>query len=109
MLIFPFTSESLTLKKKTIFSLVFAFPRSQGGYYGSYLNDGLGGGLLLQAAQLLRSRLPRTLGKETLSQVWAYKYDAAAKQGIRVHVDQVGLLSLSPLSPFLALDLSPPF
>ena len=58
------------------------------GYLGAYLGDGFSSGLLLQAAALLRRRLPRTVGRELLTQVWAYKYDSEVEQGIRMHVDQ---------------------
>jgi hypothetical protein len=58
------------------------------GYYGGYLSDGFADGLMFQASSLFRERMPRTIGSEILSQVWAYKYDSTVAQGIRMHIDQ---------------------
>merc|ERR1712070_755039 len=61
---------------------------TKAGYHGAYLGDGLSAGAALQASAALRHAMPRTLGRHVLSQIWAYKYDAAIAQGIRPHVDQ---------------------
>lgn len=50
-----------------------SFFDQKSGYFGAYMNDGFISGLLLQVAAHLRVRLPETIGKEVLSQIWAYK------------------------------------
>ncbi len=57
------------------------------GYLGAFMDDGLLTPLLFQLTRELRAALPRLLGSEPLSYLWAFQYDSRS-QGIRLHADQ---------------------
>lgn len=60
--------------------------RKEGGYLGSYLDDGFNCGLLHQVAAELRQALPAILGDLPLIHMWGYKYDSR-RSGIVTHAD----------------------
>lgn len=60
--------------------------RKEGGYLGSYLDDGFNCGLLHQVADELRHTLPEILGDLPLIHMWGYKYDSS-REGIVIHAD----------------------
>ena len=97
-------SAAVVAQLKAVCDESTVFFDMKSGYLGAYLGDGLATGLLLQAAAMLRTRLPWSIGREVLSQAWAYKYDSEVEQGIRMHVDQGEYSVNCWLTPDDALD-----
>eukprot|EP01045_Picozoa_sp_COSAG04_P001466 COSAG04_NODE_49_length_31209_cov_11.630248_19_plen_504_part_00 len=59
-----------------------------GSYLGAYLEEGLHGPLLLQLEAELRLSFPEVIGALPLVQMWAYKYEQSAPEGIGIHADK---------------------
>ncbi|MFP6741496.1 MAG: tetratricopeptide repeat protein [Alphaproteobacteria bacterium] len=66
-------------------STVF-FGRDPAGYVSSYLRDGFNCDLLYQIAGELKQYLPRVIGEQFLSNMWAYRHGAGG-HGVVAHTD----------------------
>lgn len=62
------------------------FGRDPAGYVSSYLRDGFNCDLLYQIARELKQRLPRVIGDQFLSNMWAYRHGAQGR-GVVAHTD----------------------
>jgi tetratricopeptide (TPR) repeat protein len=62
------------------------FGRDPAGYVSSYLRDGFNCDLLYQIARELKQRLPRVIGDQFLSNMWAYRHGAEGR-GVVAHTD----------------------
>jgi hypothetical protein len=60
--------------------------KDHGGHIGAYFEEGLGCDLLVQIAEGLRRRLPRSLSHLRLAQLWAYKH-VQGGSGTDYHAD----------------------
>jgi tetratricopeptide (TPR) repeat protein len=61
-----------------------------GGFFASYLEDGLACPLLLQIADEIRSTFPELLERHPLSQAWAFK-GREAKAAVEAHADDAAI------------------
>jgi tetratricopeptide (TPR) repeat protein len=62
----------------------------EGGYLGSYIDDGFNCPLLYQTARELKETLPSILGAWSLLQMWGYNHDSQC-QGIGLHADMASV------------------
>ena len=67
-------------------SMIWYHDRDDGGYTGSYLDDGLCSEALITLAKALRVALRPTLNGAALSKAWAFRYDSDT-EGISPHSD----------------------
>ncbi len=66
------------------------FGRDPAGYVSSYLRDGFNCDLLYQIARELKQRLPRVIGDQFLSNMWAYRHGAEGR-GVVAHTDHAAV------------------
>ncbi|MGE3728694.1 MAG: hypothetical protein AB7I41_24300, partial [Candidatus Sericytochromatia bacterium] len=62
----------------------------EGGYLGSYIDDGFSCPLLYQVARELKDSLPAVLGAWSLLQMWGYNHESQCL-GIGLHADSAAV------------------
>ena len=81
------TPEALqALRRFCLESTIWFDFSHEGGYLGSYMDDGFCCDLLLQISDDLRRRFPAIFRDRPLKQMWGYKYDSRYT-GIGTHAD----------------------
>jgi len=71
-------------------STIWHDDHKEGGYLGSYIDDGFSCPLLYQVARELKESLPAVLGAWSLLQMWGYNHDSQC-QGIGLHADSAAV------------------
>ena len=78
--------EALRALRQFCHDSTIFFGRDPAGYVSSYLRDGFNCDLLYQIARDLKQRLPRVIGDQFLSNMWAYRHGAQGR-GVVAHTD----------------------
>ncbi len=78
--------EALHALRRFCHDSTIFFGRDPAGYVSSYLRDGFNCDLLYQIARELKQRLPRVIGDQFLSNMWAYRHGAEGR-GVVAHTD----------------------
>ncbi len=71
-------------------STIWHDDHKEGGYLGSYIDDGFSCPLLYQTARELKETLPSVLGAWSLLQMWGYNHDSHCP-GIGLHADSAAV------------------
>ncbi|MFP6744384.1 MAG: tetratricopeptide repeat protein [Alphaproteobacteria bacterium] len=80
------SSEALGALRQFCNESTVFFGRDPAGYVSSYLRDGFNCDLLYQIAGELKQCLPRVIGDQFLSNMWAYRHGAGG-HGVVAHTD----------------------